>query len=239
MAIFTGIALTFAVGLAAVLILCIKPEPPNANLTSGDYLNIAQIVAYSLALVTGASAAAIAYRAHRIKEVDATNKRFNEAVRSLNTKDKSGEANYSIRLEGIYALQRLAENAPHDRERRRVMNVLCQYLRYNRGVDYYKENPNTPLELDYDEETIIAVLVELSKKYKRRIRIDLSYTNLYGADFNGAHLARASFYCSHCEHINFEFAHFNDTIFKGAYTRDARFTDTTGTSGLDKTKIRL
>ena len=227
MAIFTGIALTFAVALAAVLILCIKPEPPNVHLTSDDYLNIAQIVAYSLALVTGASAAAIAYRAHRIKEVDATNKRFNEAVRSLNTPDKNDEQgkiieeNISIRIEGVFALQRLAENAPSGKERQRVVDVLCQYLRYHRNVDKFKDNPDTPLK--DDEKAIIKALVELSQTYKSKMRIDLSFTNLYFVDFSDAYLEMANFSGAHCKWAIFMNAHCKRAFFEETHCEDALF----------------
>ena len=178
-------------------------------------------VGIAILIIAGVSSA-IAFRAYKLKAVISISKLFNDASQKLNTLDKLDEENISIRMEGIYALQRLAENAPNGRERQRAVDALCQYLRNHRSVDAFAE-PDTFLE--EDEKAIIRALVQLSQMYKSRIRVDLSRTNLYFADFRGAYLEGADFMGAYCEDAFFGETNCKKALFIGADCMSTMFTE--------------
>ena len=181
------------------------------------------IVVCSISTVFGAFAFCVH---NKLKAVDLMNKLFNDASQKLNTLDKIDEENISVRIEGVYALQRLAENAPNGRERQRAVDALCQYLRNHRSVDAFTELDTF---LEEDEKAIIRALVQLSQTYKSKIHINLSRTNLYFADFRAAYLERADFTGAYCE----------DAFFGEAYCEGALFigTDITNAVGLNESQI--
>ncbi|HCC34851.1 MAG TPA: hypothetical protein DEQ02_04170 [Ruminococcaceae bacterium] len=207
--------------------------------TTNDFLHMAQTISFCLAILTGAAAAAIGYRAHRIKEVDATNRRFNEAVRSMCNCDSQ-----FVCIEGIYALERLAFNAPNEKERQRVMEVLCTWLRDERRLDkFISEDKNQIYEyLNEQSKAALNVIIRIKKKYKE-VAIDLSRTdflrinleNVYleGSDFLntyfweisflGGYLADVKFREAYLKGANFEDAHLEGTNFEGARIEDANF----------------
>jgi len=115
-----------------MLYFCSNPENPKNGFTAKDYLNMAQTIAIALAVLTGTITAGMAYRSHQIKEVDSTNKRFNEAVNALVDENKY------ISMQGVRALERLARNAPNKHERQAVVRMLCDYLRDNRDGNLRK-----------------------------------------------------------------------------------------------------
>ncbi|MCL2054796.1 MAG: pentapeptide repeat-containing protein [Oscillospiraceae bacterium] len=213
---FLCIAVIVFGGIFCFLYFGAKPEQSGGvKFTTKDYLNIAQTISLSFIVFTGAAASAVGYRLQSIKETDATNKRFNEAVRSL----CSGEDVF-VRIEGIYALERLAFNAPNSKERQRVMDILCTYLRKKRSVDKFKENKSCDLKEDH--KAIIEVIKRINQRYKG-LDVNLSETNLYKANFGGAYLEETEFRFAHLESVNFNHAHLKKVNFMDAHLEKATF----------------
>jgi len=159
-------------------------KPPA---TLEELYNLAQVTAYAIALVSAPAAAAIAYRAQRLKEVDATNSRFKEAVKSLSSKD------IYVRVEGIYALERLGLNAPNANERQRVMEVLCGFLRTDlKYIEPKNGEKYTSLEKQIYHIAALEAIKRLRDKYAW-LEVDLSQTDLGGTFFDGMDMRSANF----------------------------------------------
>ena len=217
-AFIAGLAFVIAAGLSVGLYLYKKPA------THQDFLHIAQTVAYALGLFTASAAAAIAYRAQRLKEVDATNKRFKEAVKSLRDGD------VFVRVEGIFALKRLASNAPNDEERQRATDLLCGFLRENlkyvppKGDEKYK-----PLEKGIDHEAALDSLKRLREKHGD-LYINLEHTDLAGMNFDFACFFNVNLFCANLENALFMSANLTGTVLSyailtRAWLSDANLTD--------------
>jgi uncharacterized protein YjbI with pentapeptide repeats len=135
--------------------------------------------------------------------------RFTKAIEQLGAVDASGKKKPELRLGGIYALERTANDS--ERDHWPIMEVLCTYVREN--VPIKRENPpskeqkpkkptqqnqaSTP-PVAADIQAILTVLGRRDRKYKREDRdLDLSNTdirgaNLFKANFSGADLFGAN-----------------------------------------------
>ncbi|MDR0883054.1 MAG: pentapeptide repeat-containing protein [Oscillospiraceae bacterium] len=195
MALVICAAVILAAAVAVPLILMIRPWR-NAQ----DFLHIAQTVAYAMGLITAAAAAAIAYRTQRMKEVDATNDRFKAAVTSL----KTGNDAY-VRIEGLYALERLANAAPNSVERQRAVDVLCGVLKSERKVGEF-----TDKKLFVVHQTCLQCISRLNKAYWETIRFDLSETNLSDIAFESISLQYACLDSACFEKAELELANLTD-----------------------------
>ena len=132
-----------------------------------------------------------------------------KAIEQLGAVDASGKKKPELRLGGIYALERTANDS--ERDHWPIMEVLCTYVREN--VPIKRENPpskeqkpkkptqqnqaSTP-PVAADIQAILTVLGRRDRKYKREDRdLDLSNTdirgaNLFKANFSGADLFGAN-----------------------------------------------
>jgi hypothetical protein len=110
---------TAAVSAAAWLMLG-KPSPPH-TLRASEYFDVVKIV---LAVVAGLGASVgltVSYRRQRGEEAGAFTSRYTAAAEQL------GHEKAAVRLAGVYALARLADEwAP---QRQTCIDVLCAYVR--------------------------------------------------------------------------------------------------------------
>ena len=104
-----------------------------------------------------------------------------------------GDDNMTIRLGGIYALERLAQDS--DTDHARVMDVLTAYVREN-APSHAQDAPqaaNTPNKPTTDIQAILTVIGRWKTPGNNRhtARLDLNHTRLVGANLRRADLTRA------------------------------------------------
>lgn len=164
--------------------------------------------------------------------------RFTKAVDQLGAVDTKGEKNVEVRLGGIYALARIADQSKRDHMP--IMNVLCAYLRKNDLNTRSKKSDNPLGEVtvlgaqnileqtgpSQDIQAILTVLGTRNRGYETEdFNLDLRGTNLTGANldatnFSGAYLAAANLYVA-----DFRGADLHEADFTAAYLISTRFTD--------------
>ena len=148
--------------------------------------------------------------------------RFTKAIEQLGALDAKGNNKLEVRLGGIYALERIANDS--ERDHWPIMEVLCTYVRVNAPIK--RENPPSkgqkpkkPTQAnqastatphpDADIQAILTVLGRRNRKYEREnqvldlrdtifagadlIRANLGNAELGGTDFRGAFLTGADF----------------------------------------------
>lgn len=170
--------------------------------------------------------------------------RFTRAVNQLGAIDKSGNPAIEIRLGGIYALERIANESEKDYWP--IMEILTAYVRKNSGVDsQLKENHMAIKAVSMDiqaDENINKEYSEVQKKSfdiqtiltvigKRQSffwpgeikTLDLSGANLSGAKLEGAILPKANLSGAKLEEANLTRANLFGTNFTRANLSKAGF----------------
>ena len=104
-----------------------------------------------------------------------------------------GDDNMTIRLGGIYALERLAQDS--DTDHARVMDILTAYVREN-APSHAQDAPqaaNTPNTPTTDMQAILTVIGQRKTPGNNRhtARLDLNHTRLVGANLRRANLTGA------------------------------------------------
>ena len=99
-----------------------------------------------------------------------------------------GDDNMTIRLGGIYALERLATDTDHGR----VMDVLTAYVREN-APSHAQDAPQAANKPPTDMQAILTVIGQRKTPGNNRhtARLDLNHTRLVGANLRRADLTRA------------------------------------------------
>jgi hypothetical protein len=121
-----AVLITLAVGLVTVLWLLEQADQADAGTERATLRAEAVKTGATIALGTGGAAyLLLAYRRHRLDEVDTRERRitelFTKAVEQL------GHEKAPVRLGALYSLERLAQNNPEHRQT--VIDVFCAYLR--------------------------------------------------------------------------------------------------------------
>ncbi len=164
--------------------------------------------------------------------------RFTRAVEQLGATDKDGNPAIEIRLGGIYALERIANESEKDYWP--IMEILTAYVRKNSCVD--KDNRKKvghkgQYEASIDIQTILTVIGKYEHSYNselinsldlhntclRGVRLrdghleganlvdaNLNYTFLRGTHLTGAYLIGATLICSILFEAHLEDAHLED-----------------------------
>ena len=227
-----GFFILFSI-IISIVLFCVlhcfsNPENLIIGFTAKEYLSIAQTIAIALAVLTGAGTAGMAFRSHQIKEVDAINKRFNEAVTAMASDNKY------ISMQGIYALERLAKNAPNKHERQNVVRILCGYLREHRNVAQIEaEREANPDEYDsisrlnHVLESIAVVVTNLKNTFGE-VKIYLPNTNLdnfcfVDVNLKNSHFCNSSFLKGDFINVNLNGAELFGVIFRCAKFYDVTF----------------
>jgi uncharacterized protein YjbI with pentapeptide repeats len=193
--------LVAALAIVAIGILVFIFAFRAQDLTAQDFQNVAQGIAIFLAVFTGTMAAAIGARSHSLKEVDKTNERFDNAVRSMCLEDKEGENNIYIRIQGVYALERLAFSGISKKERQRVVDILCTRFREKCPAKDENGDWHDYTRRKNDHDVIIDSIARITQKYKGN-DVDLYGTNLVGADLRGADLRGARLMFANLRGVN-------------------------------------
>jgi hypothetical protein len=116
--------------------------------------------------------------------------RFTKAIEQLGAVDDKEHKKLELRLGGIYALERIANDS--ERDHWPIMEVLSTYVRENAA--WNRENPPSE-EPAADIQAILAVLRRRDHKYERSDQhLDLHNAGLREANLSGAVLSGATLY---------------------------------------------
>ncbi|TMR34586.1 pentapeptide repeat-containing protein [Actinomadura geliboluensis] len=167
----------------------------------------------------------------QLTQYDATERRVTELYASA--AGQLGNEKAAVRLAGLYALERLAQN--HEEYRQTIVSVLCAYLRMRFPESAPAANPNSWEEEEQVRLTAQDILTrhlrydqdEASPDFWPEISIFLNGAHLIDFRLDGAKIATASF-------VNATFkgeCRFSGTVFAGPVTfRGAAFSGVTSFS---------
>jgi hypothetical protein len=223
-----ALAFAAAVTLAGLHVLHFHRLRPEPELSAGNLYNLLKVAFAFAAGVGGVFALVTAYRKQRVAEFAEQreaarlfNERFTTAAGQL------GHDSPAVRLAGVYAMARLADDWPQQRQT--CVDVLCAYLRMPYEPD---PGPDAPAgeqqafrSLREVRHTVIRVITAHLRPGQRRAPtardwrgLDLEFT---GAEFTGG---RVSFVTARFTGgmVSFEDARFTDgtVIFSGAQFTD-------------------
>ncbi|MFC0542488.1 pentapeptide repeat-containing protein [Kutzneria chonburiensis] len=131
------------------------------------------------------------YAAQTATERDATERRITELYgRAV---DQLGSDKAAVRLGGLYALERLAND--HEQLRQTVVNVLCAYLRMHNAEDGQVRLTAQKILGDHlrGEEGIFGVNLRPNPRFWGELEVDLSEAKLVDFDLTNARLKSADF----------------------------------------------
>ena len=140
----------------------------------------------------------LGWRRVRAAEEGQITERFTKAIEQLG---QEGDDKMAIRLGGIYALERIAKDSEKDHGP--IMEVLTAYVRQRApapGEDPEEDpekNPEEDLRLPAtDIQAILTVIGrrETTDDNRRNNPLDLTHTQLYGANLRGANLGGVRLY---------------------------------------------
>jgi len=145
--------------------------------------------------------------------------RFAKAIEQLGAVEATGAKKMVVRVGGIYALERIADES--ERDHWPIMEVLCTYVRnvapIKRQPSSQRPNSSVDEHPEADVQAILTVLGRRDSKYERLGQyLNLSDTNVTGAYLSGAHLRRA-----YLSGANLGRADLSGADLSGAYLSDA------------------
>jgi hypothetical protein len=185
---------------------------------------------------------AVAQKNLTVSQEGQITERFTKAIEQLGASDSKGHPRLELRLGGIYALERIAQDSP-ERDHRTIMEVLAAYVRNNVKLPKNEELDGLQVQ-PTDIMAILAVfgrrhaeqrrhefakpdLARISLRRSRLEFLNLSEVNLEGADFSsadlsfanlsGANLSGANFSGANLDRANLRGANFNKADLRGAY----------------------
>lgn len=143
-----------------------------------------QAVLFAIGGVIAVITLLISFSKHSLERDSNWTGRYTEAIAQL------GEESLPIRLGGIYALERIAQDSLRDRQT--ILDVLCAFLRHSCPVPPAREAVVLP-ELGADISAAVAVIRRITLLSKPRTPVNLDGTRLgHFADFRDANFEGAS-----------------------------------------------
>jgi len=118
--------------------------------------------------------------------------RFTKAIEQLGAVYPDGKTKLDVRLGGIYALERIANDS--ERDHWPIMEVLCTYVREHAPATA-GESPNERPAVSADIQAILTVLGRRNRSYEKPNQVlnlgeaNLSRANLSEANLSGAYFA--------------------------------------------------
>ena len=188
--------------------------------------NIALVVAGLIALPLAIWRAVVAERQANTAQQGLLNERYQNGAEML------GSAVLSVRLGGIYALQRLAEECP-EQYHLQIMRLFCAFVRLptkDQSLESGKMEiePGTLLGIRQDVEVVMEVIGSRAKpridlEREAGFRLDLRGAKLPKAQFLDADLSGAMFHHSNLSGANFANTDVSDTLLTYADLSEATF----------------
>jgi uncharacterized protein YjbI with pentapeptide repeats len=167
----------------------------------------------------------VTYRTFQLNREGQITHRFTQAISQL------GHESIDVRLGGIYALERIANDSEADRET--ISDVLAAFIReHARWLPSIppseQETPTAPSDNHSPQEDVQAALTVLGRRDRspHYRPIDLSSVDLRNARFDGLHFERANFADAHLEYSNFSRTHLESANLSDAHLEHADFYDT-------------
>lgn len=154
--------------------------------------------------------------------------RFAKAIEQLGAVDAKGEKRLEVRLGGIYALERIADES--ERDHWPIMEVLCTYVRENAPRNSHestqkKQALKETLRPEADVQAILTVVGRRDRKYEQKDqKLDLSNTNLRGASLDSADLRGASLDSTDLREASLESADMQGALLHDADLQGAHLT---------------
>lgn len=155
--------------------------------------------------------------------------RFTRAIDQLGEVDQLGNPAIEIRLGGIYALERTANES--DKDYWPIIEILTAYIRKNSSIEDLKVKEQNKVPLDI--QAILNVIGRRAYTYKfgEANRINLQRTFLKGihlkeTHLEGADLTESNFVAAHLEKAHLEEALLEKSNFSAAYLDQADLRDT-------------
>jgi hypothetical protein len=183
---------------------------------------------------------AAAERTVQVEEEGQITERFTRVIDQLGATDEQGNKRLEIRFGGIYALERIARDSEKDHWP--IMEVLTAYVReqarWQESSPQQQDQPQDSAALSSENATqqqdpqarpapdIQAILTVIGRRPRwygegEDQLLDLSNTDLRGADLYRAHLERANLYHTHLEGANPYRAHLEGVDLSGAHLERA------------------
>jgi hypothetical protein len=199
-----------AIVLVALVIVILWKVPQwqvghYSGLTSSQWFDHVNEARKTLATILGGlvllGGAYFTWRNIKLLQEGQITDRFTKAIEQLGAADANGNKKLEVRLGGIYALERIANQS--ERDHWPIVEVLSTYVRENaprhpRGGSTQERQAPTPNPYPTaDIQAILTVLGRRDREYERADQcLDLSNTDirraylsgasLYGADLSGA-----------------------------------------------------
>ena len=172
--------------------------------------------------------AATAERQSETSQQGLLNERYQKGAEML------GSEVLAVRLGGVYALQRLAEEHP-EQYHTQVMRLLCAFVRLPTRDQSLESGqaaiePGTLLGIRQDVEAIMQAIGSRSRlriALEREVdfRLDLRGADLRGGQLLDADLSRAMFHHAHLSSVNFAHTDLTDSFLSHADLSQAEFHD--------------
>ncbi|MBE9127259.1 MULTISPECIES: pentapeptide repeat-containing protein [unclassified Coleofasciculus] len=162
--------------------------------------------------------------------------RFTKAIEQL------GSDNISIRLGGIYALERIAKDSVRDHWT--IMEVLSAFVREKASLKEdleakKAEGEQQPQKLCTDIQAALTVIGQRDpEKDPQNKKLDLSNTDIRGANLREGKLQGVNLRKANLQGVNFDHANLQGAILKKANLKEASFYNT-NLQGADLTKANL
>jgi uncharacterized protein YjbI with pentapeptide repeats len=159
-----------------------------------------------------------------IAEQGQLTERFTKAIEQL------GSDNLSIRLGGIYALERIAKDSVRDHWT--IMEVLSAFVRENASLKEDLEEENAegeqqPQKLRTDIQAALTVIGRRdSEKHPPNQSLDLSNSDIRGANLSESNLQGVNLKKANLQDVNFDRAYLQGAILKEANLKNANFYNT-------------
>ncbi|ESA37883.1 pentapeptide repeat protein [Leptolyngbya sp. Heron Island J] len=142
--------------------------------------------------------------------------RFSIAVEQL------GHEQTAVRIGGIYALERIAQDSPRDYWS--IMEVLAAFVRDQRSLEADEKIAQTPITYDKDIESAIMVIGRRNTNLDPEgLSLYFSYSDLRGISFYKDDHSNARFVCSDLREANFYRSNLRNARFWKAILTNAKF----------------
>jgi len=224
--------------LVALLLLALQYVPhiqvAQFNITNQkDLADAENSYRATLAQIFGGIAIAIGlyytWQRNNIAQEGQITERFTRAVEQLGAVDKDGNPAIEIRLGGIYALERIANES--DKDYWPIMDILTAYVKKNASIEDSKVRKQNKVRLDI--QVILIVIgrckypisdgvyyrLDLSNIFVREV--DLQEASFVDVEFNEANFEKAYLPSSNLEGVSFFGTNLKNAILVGANLEEA------------------
>ena len=192
--------------------------------------NLGLVIGGAIAILLAVWRSIVAERQADTAQQSLLNERYERRAEML------GSDVLSVRLGGIYALQRLAQEHPKEYHVQ-VLGLLCAFVRHPKEDEGYQrmlaEKNADPKTFSFLREDVQAVMDWIGSRDEARIAIekdakfelDLKGADLVHGQFIGANLSRAMLQGANLSNANIALVNLSDAYVNFAVLKDAKLTD--------------